>query len=138
MRLLEALEPSGFFVKVRTEHAEDAAGTFIPHVIYFAVWHMMLADVCPHISIRPEGYRRGNGALGIKRVTAGLEPLLGAQFALMGQRTNDGHAPAFLGILFQRLFLHFAAAACANFERRVHQIMPLAGDMVTGGFTVAA
>lgn len=119
MRLLQTLETGWLGVKVSAEHAENAAGALVAHVVNRAVRDVVLFEVCPHIRIRPEGHRLRCGPLGVKGVAAGFEPILLAQLTFAGHGADDWDAPGFMGVLFQRLFLHFVAAFRADPKGRV-------------------
>ena len=125
MGALQALKARRLTVEVRAEHAEDAAGSAIAHVVYLGIGDVILPDVLPHIRLRPERHWLGCGPLGIVGVAALLEPMLGAQLGFLRHRADDRDAPGFVSIPLHGLFLHFIAALVADLERRIHQVVPL-------------
>ena len=127
MRLLQQLKAGRLGVKVRTEHAEDAARSVIAHVIDRAVRDIVLSEVFPHVAFQPEGHRCRNRPLCLVSVVACFEPILFPQLAFRRHGADDRDAPGFMGILFQRLLFHFIAAFRADLERRVKQIAPACG-----------
>ena len=58
MGSLKLLEARGLLVQMCAEHAENAAGARIAHVIDFAVWHLKLPEIGPDVRLRPERQRR--------------------------------------------------------------------------------
>ena len=54
MGALQALEAGRLAVEMRAEHAEDAAGSAIAHVVYSGIRDVVFPDVLPHVGLRPE------------------------------------------------------------------------------------
>ena len=55
---LKLLEARGLLVQMCAEHAENAAGARVAHVIDFAVWHPEAPDIGPDVRLGPERERR--------------------------------------------------------------------------------
>lgn len=124
MRLLKKLKARRLVIEVRTEHAENTAGSLIAHIVDGAIREAVLAEVLPHVILQPEGHRRGNRPLRFKSVAARFEPVLFAELTFRRHCADDWDAPGFVRILFQRLLFHFIAAFGAYFEWCVEQMPP--------------